>query len=78
MIAMRYWHPMTDEAVDSTDEAGVEDVVLLPLYPHYSKTTTGSSVREWERELARERAHTFRRPDRRGDTASIRSISPRS
>ena len=60
VIAMRYWHPMTAAAVDSLARAGVEDVVLLPLYPHYSKTTTGSSVREWERELARRSPAHFR------------------
>ena len=53
VIAMRYWHPMTDEAIDTLLAAGVERVVLLPLYPHYSKTTTGSSIREWERALRR-------------------------
>jgi protoporphyrin/coproporphyrin ferrochelatase len=51
VIAMRYWHPMTEEAVDALTKSGVEKVVLLPLYPHYSKTTTGSSVREWDRVL---------------------------
>jgi protoporphyrin/coproporphyrin ferrochelatase len=53
VIAMRYWHPMTDAAIDTLVAAGVEKVVLLPLYPQYSKTTTGSSVREWERALRR-------------------------
>ena len=53
VIAMRYWHPMTDEAVDALVGAGVRNVVLLPLYPQYSKTTTGSSIREWERALRR-------------------------
>ena len=53
VIAMRYWHPMTDAAIDSLVAAGVEKVVLLPLYPQYSRTTTGSSVREWERALRR-------------------------
>jgi ferrochelatase len=53
VIAMRYWNPMTDEAVDALAAAGVGKVVLLPLYPQYSKTTTGSSVREWDRALRR-------------------------
>jgi ferrochelatase len=53
VIAMRYWHPMTDAAIDALVAAGVEKVVLLPLYPQYSRTTTGSSVREWERALRR-------------------------
>jgi len=53
VIAMRYWHPMTDAAIDELVAAGVERVILLPLYPHYSKTTTGSSVNEWRRAVAR-------------------------
>ncbi|HUI11007.1 MAG TPA: ferrochelatase [Bacteroidota bacterium] len=53
VIAMRYWHPDTAEALESLLAAGCRRVVLLPLYPHYSKTTTGSSVREWERVLQR-------------------------
>jgi ferrochelatase len=60
VIAMRYWHPTTGSAIDELVEAGVEEVVLLPLYPHYSKTTTGSSVREWERELRRRGLSRFR------------------
>lgn len=50
-IAMRYWHPMTKAAVDQLRRDGIRDVVLLPLYPHYSKATTGSSVNEWQRAL---------------------------
>jgi ferrochelatase len=48
-IAMRYWHPMTSVAVAEMAAFAPDDVVLLPLYPQYSKTTTGSSVNEWKR-----------------------------
>jgi len=48
-IAMRYWHPMTEAALDQVRRDGIQRVVLLPLYPHYSKTTTGSSANEWNR-----------------------------
>jgi protoporphyrin/coproporphyrin ferrochelatase len=48
-IAMRYWNPLTDVAINDMKSAGVERVLLLPLYPHFSKTTTGSSVNEWQR-----------------------------
>jgi ferrochelatase len=48
-IAMRYWHPLTEETMKKLLSAGIKEVVLLPLYPHYSKATTGSSIREWER-----------------------------
>lgn len=49
VIAMRYWHPFTEEAIRRLVDLGVEEVVLLPLYPHFSRTTTGSSFREWDR-----------------------------
>ena len=48
-VAMRYWHPFTEEAISQLRAARCEDVVLLPLYPHYSGTTTGSSLNEWNR-----------------------------
>src|SRR5579872_1280414 len=48
-LAMRYWHPFTQEAIRAMAEHGPEEVVLLPLYPQYSKTTTGSSLNEWNR-----------------------------
>ncbi|MGA9305443.1 MAG: ferrochelatase [Candidatus Sulfotelmatobacter sp.] len=48
-IAMRYWHPFTSEAIAQLEAAQCDEVVLLPLYPQYSSTTTGSSLNEWER-----------------------------
>ncbi len=48
-VAMRYWHPFTAEAVARVRAAGCDELVLLPLYPQYSSTTTGSSLNEWER-----------------------------
>jgi ferrochelatase len=48
-VAMRYWHPFTAEAIAQVRAAGCDEVVLLPLYPQYSSTTTGSSLNEWER-----------------------------
>ncbi len=49
VVAMRYWHPFTDEAIRELEGHAPEEVVLLPLYPQYSKTTTGSSLNEWKR-----------------------------
>ncbi len=50
VTAMRYWHPMTSEAVDTLRKAGpLDEIVLLPLYPHYSYATTLSSLKEWRR-----------------------------
>ncbi len=48
-VAMRYWHPFTAEAVAKVRNAGCDEIVLLPLYPQYSSTTTGSSLNEWHR-----------------------------
>jgi ferrochelatase len=48
-VAMRYWHPFTAKAIAQVREEGCQEIVLLPLYPHYSSTTTGSSLNEWNR-----------------------------
>ena len=48
-VAMRYWHPFTSEAIEQLESAQCDEVVLLPLYPQHSSTTTGSSLNEWER-----------------------------
>jgi len=49
LTAMRYWHPLTEQVVKRVEQANYEKIVLLPLYPHYSITTTGSSFNEWNR-----------------------------
>lgn len=46
-VAMRYWHPLTEEAAHAVLEWDPDEVVLLPLYPQFSTTTTGSSLRAW-------------------------------
>ena len=48
-VAMRYWHPFTAQAIQQLRDAHCDEVVLLPLYPHYSSTTAGSSLNEWRR-----------------------------
>jgi ferrochelatase len=48
-IAMRYWHPFTAEAMQQVRASGATAVVLLPLYPQYSRTTSTSSLAEWKR-----------------------------
>ncbi len=50
VTAMRYWHPLTAEAVEELRKARpLDDIVLLPLYPHFSYATTLSSLKEWRR-----------------------------
>jgi protoporphyrin/coproporphyrin ferrochelatase len=51
-VAMRYWHPLTAEAVQAVEAFAPDELVLLPLYPQYSRTTTGSSLNEWNRQVA--------------------------
>jgi len=53
IVAMRYWHPLTEEAVEQVKSGAFHKLILLPLYPQYSKTTTGSSLNEWQRQSAR-------------------------
>jgi ferrochelatase len=48
-IAMRYWHPMTDEAAEQVKRWAPDRIVLLPLYPHYSSASTGSSLTCWKK-----------------------------
>jgi ferrochelatase len=54
VVAMRYWHPMSHEALDTLkNSASLDEIVLLPLYPHYSYATTLSSMKEWHRAVDR-------------------------
>ena len=48
-VAMRYWHPFTESAVGDIKADGIDEVVVLPLYPHFSISTSGSSFRELQR-----------------------------
>lgn len=50
-VAMRYWKPSTLEALAAIKNAGITDVTAVSLYPHYSKATTGSSIKELKRVL---------------------------
>ena len=43
-VAMRYWHPRTQETLTALHNEGTKQIIALPLYPHYSIATTGSSV----------------------------------
>jgi ferrochelatase len=49
IVAMRYWYPDTQEAIATLQSASYDELVLLPLYPHFSFATTGSSLKEWNR-----------------------------
>ncbi len=48
-MSMRYWHPMSDEVATQVKAYQPDHIILLPLYPQYSTTTTQSSVDDWKR-----------------------------
>ncbi|HWE74179.1 MAG TPA: ferrochelatase [Stellaceae bacterium] len=52
-IAMRYWHPFADRAARAIRQWGADDIVLLPLYPQFSSTTTASSFADWHKAAKR-------------------------
>ena len=52
-IAMRCWHPFSDEAAAAVKAWGADRIVLLPLYPQFSTTTTASSFADWYRAAAK-------------------------
>ena len=47
VVAMRHWHPMSDEAAGQIAALRPDRIVLLPLYPQFSTTTTASSLAAW-------------------------------
>jgi ferrochelatase len=46
-VAMRYWHPLSDATAAAVQAWAPDRVLLLPLYPQYSTTTTASSIAAW-------------------------------
>jgi ferrochelatase len=53
-ITMRYWHPLTEETIRQIENKRFDKIILLPMYPQYSRTTSGSSLNEWNRKVASE------------------------
>jgi ferrochelatase len=47
-IAMRYWHPFAEEAVEQMKADGIDKLVIVPLYPQFSISTSGSALRVLE------------------------------
>lgn len=47
-VAMRCWNPRTSQIVKEVRKFNPAEVILLPLYPQYSATTSGSSINEWK------------------------------
>ncbi len=53
-IAMRYWHPFSSQTVADVKAWCADEVFLLPLYPQFSTTTTGSSLADWREQAAKQ------------------------
>lgn len=79
-IAMRYWHPFTEATAQAVKAWGADEVILLPLYPQFSTTTTGSSYRVWNEAAKKIGLAVPQRllccyPDERGFVAALADIT---
>jgi len=61
-VCMRYWHPMSEETVQAVKVFDPDQIVMLPLYPQYSTTTTESSFEDWRTVAAK---HGLNTPSKR-------------
>lgn len=50
-VGMRYWKPFIEDAVRDIHKEGIRNIIALSLYPHYSKTTTGSSIKAFKKAI---------------------------
>lgn len=50
-VCMRYWHPLSAQVVREVKDWGADEILLLPLYPQYSTTTTRSSLQVWKKAM---------------------------
>lgn len=77
LIAMRYWHPLTNEAVEKVGKSDYSKIMLLPLYPHFSVSTTGSSFNEWNRYYKGDKAKIVYVNDYYNNTTYAKAINQR-
>jgi protoporphyrin/coproporphyrin ferrochelatase len=52
-MAMRYWHPFVSDTAKNVERFGPDEIILLPLYPQFSTTTTQSSLDNWQSAAAK-------------------------
>lgn len=52
-VIMRYWHPRAEEVVAEIKAADIETAVVVSMYPHYTGATTGSSINDFKKAVAR-------------------------
>lgn len=79
-VAMRYWHPFSEECIAEIAAYGADRVILLPLYPQFSTTTTGSFIRAWraaaaKAELAADTTTICCYPDENGFIAALAGLT---
>ncbi len=56
-LGMRYGRPSISDTLREITSLGIEELVVVPLYPHFSQTTTGTVVHEMYRVLREEAMH---------------------
>jgi protoporphyrin/coproporphyrin ferrochelatase len=54
-VVMRYWHPRAEDVLYQVRQDGIEQAVVLSMYPHYTGATTGSSIKDFK--LAAQKVH---------------------
>ena len=52
-VAMRYWKPRAEQCLRQMKQEGIQQAVVLSMYPHYTGATTGSSIKDFEETAAR-------------------------
>jgi len=52
-VVMRYWHPFASEVLREIKQQKIEQAIVLSMYPHYTKATSGSSINDFKRHAAR-------------------------
>lgn len=52
-VAMRYWHPFVADVAKDVAAWDADEIIALPLYPQFSTTTTGSSLKEWRKHFSK-------------------------
>lgn len=77
ITAMRYWNPITKDVAEDIKKEKFERIILLPLYPHYSVSTTGSSFNEWERCFQTENEKVIKINNYHTNTSYIKAINQR-
>ena len=68
-VGMRYWRPFTEDALARVQDDNINALVVVPLYPQFSISTSGSSLRVLQEEFAR-------RSDLWGESKMVHTVVP--